>query len=169
MAGVDASLFAHLAPSRPRIRAQSFRFQLDSWRCRGARAVISDFRVRRESLMDAGSAAILAAVVCILLTTFDHSRKAPFFLERGILDGPRPRAANAGGISCPPKSHKSHKSHSSHSSHHSHDLPCPRINPRKATNHSVVACAVPSAWHRTSPQTNPPESSSPLREPPRGR
>jgi len=31
--------------------------------------------------MDSGSAAILAAVVCILLTTFDKFREAPFFLE----------------------------------------------------------------------------------------
>jgi len=32
--------------------------------------------------MDPGSAGILPAVVCILLTTFDNPREAPFSLER---------------------------------------------------------------------------------------
>jgi hypothetical protein len=36
--------------------------------------------------MNTGSAGILPAIVCILLTTFDRSREAPFFLARDFLE-----------------------------------------------------------------------------------
>jgi len=55
-----------------------------------------------------GSAGILPAVVCILLTTFDNSREAPFSLGRWIAISEEAETeqsemmpwAEAGGINC---------------------------------------------------------------------